>query len=121
MSEIGGPSISVNQLKYAGIQKQAVDVPVEPTEVSEETPQIKDFSNSKAEVLQIGVSISTFLRGKFLVNSYTINPPISETRVRKSLVLVSLFLIREILCFNNAWSNIVILLFIYTSIFNKLY
>ena len=51
MSEISGPGISVNQLKYAGIQKQAVDVPVEPTEVSEETPQIKDFSNSKAEAL----------------------------------------------------------------------
>ena len=51
MSEINGPSISVNQLKYAGIQKQAVDVPVEPIEVSEETPQIKDFSNSKAEAL----------------------------------------------------------------------
>lgn len=47
MSEINGPKISVNQVNYNGIQKQN-NVP----EIAgESTPQITDFSDSKAEAL----------------------------------------------------------------------
>ena len=49
MSEVNGPKISVNQINYSGIQKQPTEVPVE--QVEENTPQLKDFSNSKAEAL----------------------------------------------------------------------
>ena len=50
MSEVHGPKISVNHLNYTGIQKQSQNQ--EPTiETSETTPQITDFSNSKAEAL----------------------------------------------------------------------
>ena len=48
MSEVNGPKISVNQVNYSGIQKQAP----EPTPQGEEqAPKITDFSNSKAEAL----------------------------------------------------------------------
>ena len=49
MSEVNGPKISVNQLNYAGIQKQNQ----EPTSevVSESAPQLTDFSDNKAEAL----------------------------------------------------------------------
>ena len=49
MSEVNGPKISVNQINYNGIQKQPTEVPVE--QVEDNTPQLKDFSNSKAEAL----------------------------------------------------------------------
>ena len=49
MSEVNGPKISVNQINYSGIHKQPTEVPVE--QVEENTPQLKDFSNSKAEAL----------------------------------------------------------------------
>ena len=49
MSEVNGPKISVNQINYSGIQKQPTEVPTEVVE--ENTPQLKDFSNSKAEAL----------------------------------------------------------------------
>ena len=49
MSELNGPKFSVNQLGYTGIQKQT------PTETAPETkealPQLKDFSDNKAEAL----------------------------------------------------------------------
>jgi hypothetical protein len=48
MSEVNGPKISVNQINYSGIQKQNSDVP---QQVEETTPQITDFSDSKAEAL----------------------------------------------------------------------
>jgi len=50
MSEINGPKFSVNQINYNGIQKQNTEEPVI-EEVKEEAPQLKDFSNSKAEAL----------------------------------------------------------------------
>ena len=49
MSEVNGPKISVNQLGYSGIQKQ--NAPEVTPEASENTPQITDFSNNKAEAL----------------------------------------------------------------------
>ena len=46
MGEIDGPKISVNQVNYGTTKKQN-PVPEE----EEQTPQITDFSNSKAEAL----------------------------------------------------------------------
>ena len=48
MSEVNGPKISVNQVNFNGIQKQAPEHSVTP---EENTPQITDFSDSKAEAL----------------------------------------------------------------------
>ncbi len=49
MSEVNGPKISVNQLNYAGIQKQNQETtPETPTE---QAPQLTDFSDNKAEAL----------------------------------------------------------------------
>ena len=49
MSEINGPKISVNQVNYAGIQRQSNENPVETKE--ENTPKLNDFSDPKAEAL----------------------------------------------------------------------
>lgn len=49
MSEVNGPKISVNQIGYAGIQKQSSEQPV--AETAETTPQLTDFSDNKAEAL----------------------------------------------------------------------
>ena len=49
MSEINGPKFSVNQINFSGIQKPIQEQPV--NEISESTPQITDFSDSKAEAL----------------------------------------------------------------------
>ena len=49
MSEVNGPKISVNQIGYAGIQKQVPEQP-EP-ETTEQTPQLTDYSDNKAESL----------------------------------------------------------------------
>ena len=49
MSEVNGPKISVNQINYSGIQKQPTEVSAEVVE--DNTPQLKDFSNSQAEAL----------------------------------------------------------------------
>ena len=49
MSEVNGPKISVNQLNYAGIQKQNQEPT--PEVVSESVPQLTDFSDNKAEAL----------------------------------------------------------------------
>ena len=49
MSEINGPKFSVNQVNYTGIQKQNIEQPV--SENTESTPQLTDFSDSKAEAL----------------------------------------------------------------------
>ena len=51
MSELNGPNFSVNQVNYTGIQKQPVETTPEVPEVNDSTPQLKDFSNSKAEAL----------------------------------------------------------------------
>ena len=48
MSEVNGPKISVNQLNYAGIQKQNTETT---SESVESMPQITDFSDNKAEAL----------------------------------------------------------------------
>ena len=47
MSEINGPKISVNQVNYAGVQKQNST----PETAEEQAPKITDFSDSKAEAL----------------------------------------------------------------------
>lgn len=49
MSEVNGPKISVNQVNFNGVQKQnqTQDVIVS----DENTPQLTDFSDSKAEAL----------------------------------------------------------------------
>lgn len=49
MSEIDGPKISVNQANFNSIRKQSFDV--EHEQKAEEVPQLKDFSNSKAETI----------------------------------------------------------------------
>ena len=49
MSEVNGPKISVNQINYAGIQKQNQEQT--PEVVTESTPQLTDFSDNKAEAL----------------------------------------------------------------------
>ena len=49
MSEINGPKFSVNQVNYSGIQKQASEVT--PEVVDENTPQLTDFSDTKAEAI----------------------------------------------------------------------
>ncbi len=49
MSDVNGPKISVNQLNYAGIQKQGNETT--PEVVSDSTPQLTDFSDNKAEAL----------------------------------------------------------------------
>ena len=49
MSEVNGPKISVNQLNYAGLQKQKAEQPI--PETTESTPQLTDFSDNKAEAL----------------------------------------------------------------------
>lgn len=48
MSEVNGPKISVNQLNFKSAPKQGSEVSQEP---AEQTPQLTDFSNSKAEAL----------------------------------------------------------------------
>jgi uncharacterized protein YpiB (UPF0302 family) len=49
MSEVNGPNISVNQLNYTGLQKQSTEQPA--VETTDATPQLTDFSDSKAEAL----------------------------------------------------------------------
>ena len=49
MSEINGPKFSINQVNYTGLQKQNLEQPV--SENTESTPQLTDFSDSKAEAL----------------------------------------------------------------------
>lgn len=49
MSEINGPKISVNQTNFNSIRKQSVEPEQDST--AEETPQLKDFSNHKAETI----------------------------------------------------------------------
>ena len=49
MSEINGPKFSVNQVNYNGIQKQQAEVV--PETIEKDAPQIKDFSDPKAEAL----------------------------------------------------------------------
>lgn len=51
MSEINGPKFSVNQINFAGVQKHNPEIPSEAVEVSENAPQLTDFSDSKAEAL----------------------------------------------------------------------
>ena len=75
MSEVNGPKISVNQVNFSGIQKQASEQPVMPEET---TPQITDFSDSKAEAL----GRSMLLKGTDGVNNdlkaLLANPEIAE-------------------------------------------
>ena len=51
MSELNGPKFSVNQISYAGIQKPIQETTPEVPETNESTPQLKDFSDSRAEAL----------------------------------------------------------------------
>lgn len=48
MSEISGPKFNINQVSFQGVQK-----PVSETvsEITENAPQLTDFSDSKAEAL----------------------------------------------------------------------
>lgn len=48
MSEVNGPKFGVNHINFNGVQKPAAE-PVQ--EQAETTPQITDFSDSKAEAL----------------------------------------------------------------------
>ena len=48
MSEVNGPKISVNQVNFNSVQRQNAEVPAQ---TEETTPQITDFSNSRAEAL----------------------------------------------------------------------
>ena len=50
MSEIDGPKISVNQVNFNSIKKQPTETE-QPAPQSEETKQIKDFSDNKAETI----------------------------------------------------------------------
>jgi len=77
MSEINGPKISVNQVNFSGIQKQANDFEPKQTE-SEDSPKINDFSDSKAEAL----GRSMLLKGKDSIDNdlkaLLDNPDIAE-------------------------------------------
>ena len=46
MSEVNGPKISVSNMSFNGVQKQNTT-----PETTESMPQLKDFSDSKAEAL----------------------------------------------------------------------
>lgn len=50
MSEIEGPKISVNQVNYSGIKMQPAETE-QPLPQEPEKPQLKDFSDSKAETI----------------------------------------------------------------------
>ena len=50
MSEIDGPKISVNQVSFNGLQKQAQEEPLPPAQ-KEPLKQLKDFSDAKAETI----------------------------------------------------------------------
>jgi len=50
MSEINGPKFSVNQVNYSGIQKQTQEN-TQPDVVEENTPQLSDCSDTKAEAI----------------------------------------------------------------------
>ncbi len=50
MGEIDGPKFSVNQINFGNMQKQASETKQdEPSQ--EELPQLKDFSDGKAEII----------------------------------------------------------------------
>lgn len=49
MSEIDGPKISVNQVSFNSTQKQTQENEPQPT--PESVPQLKDFSDAKAETI----------------------------------------------------------------------
>lgn len=49
MSEINGPKFGVNQVNFNSIQKQHAEVA--PETIEKDAPQIKDFSDPKAEAL----------------------------------------------------------------------
>lgn len=49
MAEINGPKFSVNQVNFSGISKSQQEVTQEAG--GEDTPQLNDFSNPKAEAL----------------------------------------------------------------------
>ena len=48
MSEVNGPKIGVNHINFNGVQKQTNEVTPETIDT---TPQLKDFSDNKAEAL----------------------------------------------------------------------
>ena len=76
MSEVNGPKFSVNQINYSGIQKQVSEVA--PETVDENTPQLTDFSDTKAEA----IGRSMLFRGVDDVNNdlkaLVENPQIAE-------------------------------------------
>ena len=76
MSEIDGPKISVNQMGFGSIKKQNADVEQEPK--VDDTPQLTDFSNNKAET----IGRSMLFRGVDDVNNdlkaIVENPQIAE-------------------------------------------
>ncbi len=79
MGEINGSNFSVNQVNFNGIKKQNFENPVEETvENVEVNPQIKDFSDSKAET----IGRSMLFKGADGVNSdlkaLLENPQIAE-------------------------------------------
>ena len=51
MSEINGPKFSVNPVNFSGIQRNETFVEKAPDSTEENTPQLTDFSNDKAEAL----------------------------------------------------------------------
>ena len=50
MNEVDGPKFSVNQVNFGGIQKQPAETEQDEP-AKEEMPQLKDFSDGKAEVI----------------------------------------------------------------------
>ena len=49
MGEINGPQFGINQVNFQGLQKNQEEVSEESTE--KDVPQLKDFSNPKAEYI----------------------------------------------------------------------
>lgn len=49
MSEINGPKFNISQLNFNGVQKSSQEAPAE--EIVQESPQLNDFSDPKAEAL----------------------------------------------------------------------
>ena len=78
MSEINGPNISVNSLNFNGIQKNPVPTGNIPDATEDNTPQLSDFSDNKAEAL----GRSMLLKGADNINNdlkaLMENPQIAE-------------------------------------------
>lgn len=77
MSEVNGPNLGLNQVKFNGIQKQNMETL--PTEVEpDNTPQLSDFSNPKAEALGRSMLIKDVDDTKHDLKALLENPQVAD-------------------------------------------